>query len=151
MAPGVQPKSRFPAGLFEKCQAVPAVFNRHLRKQQATVPAPADEQSVPSHLDLVRLDWSQRGKYAQGDSQAGDFLQTNGKETGILRRRCPCGLRHRPEKRSHREDIAHTAPYLAAEIECGENPAGFRQVGRRAFGIERTALDERCNGLVRQP
>ena len=56
LLPGIRRQAGFAASLLEKGDAVPAVFDRDLRQQQAAASVLADHQSVPSNLHFFRPD-----------------------------------------------------------------------------------------------
>ncbi len=63
--PGVKRKAGFPAGVFEKSDAVPTVLDGNLRQEQAAVARHADEQTVASDLDFFGSNWTEAGQNTQ--------------------------------------------------------------------------------------
>ena len=69
LAPRVRGETRLAAGVGEEGLAVPAVLHRDLRQQDAA-PAPvADEEAVPSHLDVLGADRLERAEGGDLDRQ----------------------------------------------------------------------------------
>ena len=55
LLPCVRRQSSFAAGLFEKVYAIPIVFDRNLRQEQAAWSVHADQQTVAADLESSRL------------------------------------------------------------------------------------------------
>ena len=59
VTPGIQGKPSLSAGLLQKGFSIPAMFNRHLRKQQAAPGIQGHQQSVAANLHLFRTNGQQ--------------------------------------------------------------------------------------------
>ena len=90
MPPGVGGQAGFQAGLLKKLFAVPVPFLGHLRQEEPAASAARNQQSMPSHFDLLGSNIHQRGKYGNLDMQGGKFGGLNGVEAGVVK---SCGAR----------------------------------------------------------
>lgn len=57
LLPCVERQAGFAASLFEEGDAVPLVFDRYLRQEEASMSSHTDEQSVAPHFHFFRWEW----------------------------------------------------------------------------------------------
>ena len=123
LLPRVVGKAGLPAGLDEEGLAIPPVLPRDLREEDAAAAVAADEQAVPSHLDVLRADRLERRERGDLDRQMVELRLGHGLEPAVLDRGRHRHPGHRLEERAVRAHQADAPPQLPVTAVQGDEGA----------------------------
>ena len=69
MLPGIAGQSGFDTGFREKLFSVPVPFHSHLRQKEPSLRPARDQQTMPAHFNLLRINVQQGRQYGDFESQ----------------------------------------------------------------------------------
>jgi len=69
MLPGIAGQSGFDTGFCEKLFSVPAPFHSHLRQKQPSLRSARNQQTMPAHFNLLRINVQQGRQYGDFELQ----------------------------------------------------------------------------------
>lgn len=129
--PDVNRKTRFAGSVFQELLAVPVIFARHLRQQQASTVPPLNDQTVRTDFDLFDpRDFAERRENRNLDDNGIQLIFRYSREPWILKRGLYRNVSYRFCQRCMRLGVSNAATELAVLMEGHERAAGLQQDAR---------------------
>src|SRR5271165_2622682 len=151
--PRIRREAGLETGLGEEGFAVPIPRGRHLRQQQASVAALADDEAVPSDGKFI---WGYRPRLRQDTNlhlQLWCVSQGHRFEARVLESRRPGGIGDSLVEGLDRKNVTNTSTKFSLKMQGSEGPArlGQMRAGRSEVELSPAALQCSLNGVMRQP